>query len=305
VSARPVRDRSAVRVAGLVSVGVGVVVLALKSLAAWRTASLTLFSDALESVVNVVAAAIAAAAIHYGARPADDDHPFGHSKVEYFSAGIEGGLVVLAAVTIAFQAVQRFGSEPRLPELGLGLAVSGLATGLNLALALWLGKVGRRHTSPALEADALHVRSDVWTSVGAYVGFGIAWATRRWELDALVAMAVAVHILFAGLRAMKSSVGGLMDQGLPREQCEAIDAVVGREGPPVVEHHDLRTRRAGPDLFVEFHLVVAGRTTVQASHEVCDRLEAAIRELHPGAHVTIHVEPEEEARLVPPPDGGL
>jgi len=305
VSVDPVSDRRAVRAAGLISVAVGLAVLALKSYAAWRTQSLTLLSDALESVVNVVAAGIAAAAIHYASRPADANHPWGHAKIEYFSAATEGGLVALAAVTIAYQAVRRFGAEPLLPELGVGLTVSVVATAANLTLALWLGRIARRHRSPALAADALHVRSDVWTSAGAYVGFGVAWGTRRWELDALVAIAVAIHIFFAGLRAVRTSVSGLMDEGLPPNELDEISASIGREGEPVVEHHDLRTRRAGPDLFVEFHLVVTGRTTVQASHDVCDRLEASIRKLHPGAHVTIHVEPEAEAHSTPPPDGGL
>jgi cation diffusion facilitator family transporter len=290
--------RAPVRAASI-SVLLGVAVFGLKSLAAWRTSSLTLLSDALESVVNVVAAGIALGAIRFAARPADANHPFGHAKIEYFSAGIEGALVVLASVTIAWQAVTRFGSAPRIPELGLGLAVSALATIVNFGLSVYLERAGLRHRSPALLADALHVRSDVWTSVGAYLGFGVAWATQRWELDALVALAVAGHILGAGIRAMRGSFGGLMDEGLPGDEVAAIDRVVGAEPAPVIEHHDLRTRRAGSDLFVEFHLVVAGATPVRRAHDICDRLEAAIRELHPGARVTIHVEPEAEARLRP------
>jgi cation diffusion facilitator family transporter len=282
--------------AGVISVGVGAFVLALKVLAAVWTSSLILLSDALESVVNVVAAAIAAGAIRYGSRPADSNHPWGHSKIEYFSAGIEGTLVALAAVTIGWQAVVRFGAQPRLPQLGLGLALSGVATLANLGLSSYLSSVGRRHRSPALEADALHVRSDVWTSVAAYAGFAVAWTTGRWELDAIVALAVAGHILLTGLKAMRTSFGGLMDEGLPPAERAVIGALVAAEGPPVVEHHDLRARRTGADLFVEFHLVVEGATSVHAAHEICDRLETAVRELHPGAHVTIHVEPEGEAR---------
>ncbi|MBP1642970.1 MAG: cation diffusion facilitator family transporter [Acidobacteria bacterium] len=289
--------RSTPLAAGLISVGVGVFVLVLKILAAVWTSSLILLSDALESVVNVVAAAVAAGAIRYGSRPADSNHPWGHAKIEYFSAGIEGTLVTLAAVTIGWQAVIRFGQQPRLPELGLGLAVSFAATLANLGLSEYLARVGRRHRSPALEADALHVRSDVWTSVAAYVGFAIAWATGRWELDALVALAVAGHILGAGIKAMRTSFGGLMDEGLPPAERAEIGAMVAAEGPPVVEHHDLRARRTGADLFVELHLVVEGETPVIAAHAICDRLEAAIRELHPGARVTIHVEPEGEAQV--------
>jgi cation diffusion facilitator family transporter len=282
--------------AALVALAVGVVVLSLKLGAAALTGSLTLLSDALESVVNVVAAGVAALAVGIAARPADDNHPFGHAKVEYLSAGLEGGLVVVAAVTIAWQAIERFGREPKLPELGLGLAISGAATLANAALAVYLDRTGRRYRSPALRTDALHVQSDVWTSAGAYAGFGVAWATGIWELDALVALGVAGHILFTGFGALRSSVGGLMDEGLSSHEVAAIAAIAAAEGPPVLEHHDLRTRRAGAALFVELHLVVAGETTVDAAHAICDRIETAIRELHPAAQVTIHVEPEGEAR---------
>ena len=278
------------------ALAVGVLVLAGKLLAAWWTSSLALLSDALESVVNVAAAAMAAGTLRWAARPPDANHPFGHAKAEYLSAGFEGALVASAAVAIGFQAILRFGAEPHLPALGPGLAVSAAATGANLALALRLERVGRSTRSPALLADALHLRSDVWTSIGAYVGIGLAWWTRRWELDALVALAVAAHILVAGLRAIRSSLGGLLDEGLTRGEREAIEARIGAEGVPVIEHHDLRTRRAGPDLFVEFHLVVEGGTSVSAAHEICDRLETSLRDLHPGARVTIHVEPEGEAR---------
>jgi cation diffusion facilitator family transporter len=281
--------------AAAVSVLVGIAVLLLKLLAAWRTGSLTLLSDAVESVVNVVAATAALVAVRIAARPADENHPFGHAKVEYFSAGLEGSLVMLAAVTIAWQAVVNFGREPRIPELGVGLLLSGVATAANWMLAGYLERAARRQHSPALLADALHVRSDVWTSLGAYVGFAIAWATKLWVLDALVAFAVAGHILGAGLRAVRGSIGGLMDEGLPNGEREALAVLVAAEGPPVIEHHDLRARRAGAQVFVEFHLVVAGRTSVAVAHEICDRLEAAIQARYPRSRVTIHVEPEDEA----------
>jgi cation diffusion facilitator family transporter len=282
--------------AALWSILVGLLVLGLKLFAAWWTDSVALFSDALESTVNVAAAAVLWVALRVAARPADQNHPFGHAKAEHFSAGIEGTLVVVAAVAIAWRAVERFGAQPRLPELGLGLAVGAGATALNLALALYLERAGRRLRSPALLADALHVRSDVYTSLGVFAGFGLAWATGWWTLDALVALAVALHILWAGVRAMRESIGGLMDEGLAREELLAIEHVLAEEGPPVVEHHDLRTRKAGWRTFVELHLVVDGHTTVQASHTICDRLEARIESLVPDAAVTIHVEPEAEAK---------
>ncbi|MCB9377618.1 MAG: cation transporter [Holophagales bacterium] len=282
--------------AALWSILIGILVLGLKLFAAWWTDSLALFSDALESTVNVVAATVLWLALRYAARPADDKHPFGHAKAEHFSAGLEGALVVAAAIAIGWRAVERFGSAPKVPELGIGLALGVVATAINLALALYLERTGRRLRSPALLADALHVRSDVFTSLGVFAGFGLAWATGYWALDALVALAVAAHILWAGVRAMRESVGGLMDESLAREDLESIREILDGLGPPVLEYHDLRTRKAGWRTFVELHLVVEGATTVDASHRICDRVEAEIERRIPDAAVTIHVEPEAEAK---------
>lgn len=289
-------ERDAAPTAALRSIFVGVLVLGLKLFAAGYTASVALFSDALESTVNVVAASALWIALKVAARPADANHPFGHAKAEHFSAGLEGTLVVFAALAIGWRAVERFGATPRLPELGFGLALGVVATAINLALALYLERTGRRLRSPALLADALHVRSDVFTSLGVFAGFGLAWATGFWALDALVALGVALHILWAGLRAMRESVGGLMDEGLSREELEAIEEVLAAQGPPVLEHHDLRTRKAGWRTFVELHLVVDGATSVAESHRICDRIEEEIERRIPDAAVTIHVEPEDEAK---------
>lgn len=288
-------DQNSAQRAALASVLVGAAVLLLKLLAARVTGSVALLSDALESVVNVIAAAVLYLALRVSARPADHNHPYGHAKAEYFSAGFEGTLVVLAAATIAWQALARFGEAPHVPELGVGLAVSGVATLINVTLAFALERIGRRRRSPALLADAVHVRSDVYTSVALYGGFGIAWATGIWSLDALLALAMAVHILWAGVRAMRESIGGLMDEGLAAEELRMIEGILAREGPPVVEFHDLRTRRAGWRTFVELHLVVAGGTTVDGAHDICDRLETAIAREVADSEITIHVEPEREA----------
>jgi cation diffusion facilitator family transporter len=293
-------DRRAAELAALASVGVGVLVLALKLAAALRTGSVALLSDALESVVNVIAAGILFAALRVASRPADSNHPYGHAKAEHLSAGIEGTLVVAAAGTIAWRAIERFGHPPILPELGTGLTVSAVATGLNAALAAMLYHVGRRRRSPALLADGLHVRSDVVTSLAVYAGFGVAWATGIWELDALLALAVAAHILWIGLLAVRSSLAGLMDEALTSVELAEVEGLLRGEGPPVIEFHDLRTRRAGWRTFVELHLVVEGDTQVGTAHAICDRLESGIERLLPDAEVTIHVEPEAEAKKATP-----
>lgn len=282
--------------AGLISVAVGVVVLVLKVWAALLTGSLALLSDAAESIVNVVAAIIATASIRYAARPADENHPFGHGKVEYLSAGIEGALVVMAAFVVAFETFTRYGQTPKLPALGIGLGISIVATAANAALARFLTRSAKLHHSPALLADALHVRSDVVTSLGVYGGFAIAWATGFWALDAVLAIGVALHILLAGMRAVRHSVAGLLDEALPNAELRSIENRLAEEGPPVLEYHDLRTRRAAAQVFIEFHLVISRYALVYEAHAICDRIEADLQLLHPGARITIHVEPEGEAK---------
>ncbi len=278
--------------AARLSLLVGIFALLLKFWAALRTESLALLSDALESVVNVAAAAMLWVAVRFASRPADANHPYGHAKAEYLSAAIEGALVIGAAATIFWQALKRFGDVPRLPELGLGLAVALTATAANAGLAWWLHRKGSQLHSPALLADALHVRSDVLTSLSVFVGFGLAWLTSWWPLDALLAFGIAAHILLAGFEAVRSSVAGLMDESLGARELQRIVEVLDAEGDPVVEHHGLRTRRAGHGSFVEFHLVVDGKTRVEDAHAICDRLEQKIESVLPGAEVTIHVEPE-------------
>jgi cation diffusion facilitator family transporter len=279
------------------SVFVGFFALLLKFWAAFRTASLALLSDALESVVNVAAAGMLWVAVRVASRPADANHPYGHAKAEYLSAAVEGALVIGAAGTILWQALLRFGQPPRLPELGVGLGVAVVATLANAGLALWLHLQGKRLRSPALLADALHVRSDVLTSAAVFLGFGLAWLTGWWPLDAWLAIGVAVHILFAGIDTVRGSLAGLMDESLEPSELERIAEVLNSEGAPVVEHHGLRTRRAGQGSFVEFHLVVEGRTSVEEAHAICDRLERKIESVVPGAEVTIHLEPEGEAKM--------
>ncbi|AWN45911.1 cation-efflux pump [Methylobacterium terrae] len=282
--------------AALASAGVGLLVLALKFGAWWITGSLALYSDALESIINVVAAMTAFVALRVAAQPADQNHPYGHHKAEYFSAVIEGALVIVAAVVIlrdAYDAVQ----APKTLEAPLaGVAVNGLATVINLVWGVMLVRRGRDWRSPALVADGKHVLADVFTSGGVLIGLGLATATGWAILDPIIAAVVAVNILWSGGAMVRDSVSGLMDQAAPAEMVTQIRRLISEHGAGALEAHDVRTRHAGQVTFIDFHLVVPGEMTVAESHAICDRLEAAIEGAVPGAVVTIHVEPAEEAK---------
>ncbi|WP_234554919.1 cation diffusion facilitator family transporter [Thermus caliditerrae] len=270
-------------------------VLGLKALAYLLTGSVALLSDALESTVNVAAALMALFTIRFAQRPPDETHPFGHTKAEYFSAVLEGVLVVVAALLIAQEALPRLLNPKALQGLGPGLLVSLFASSLNGLLALHLIRQGQALRSPALTADGYHVLSDVLTSVGVLVGVGLAWLTGFWVLDPLLALVVAGNILLMGLRLVRQSVGGLMDEGLSGAEVEGIRRAIARvlQGR-ALEVHDLKTRRAGPRAFLEFHLVVPGSMSVEEAHRLCDELERALEGEFPGLSVTIHVEPESE-----------
>lgn len=272
-------------------------VLGLKALAYLLTGSVALLSDALESTVNVAAALLALFAIRFAQRPPDETHPFGHSKAEYFSAVLEGVLVVLAAFLIAKESIPRLLHPRPLGDLGPGLLVSLLASLINGLLAWYLLRQGRRLRSPALTADGYHVLSDVLTSVGVLAGVGLAWATGLWVLDPLLALLVAGNILLMGFRLVRQSVGGLMDEGLSPEEVGRIRKTIAEAlGGRALEVHDLKTRKAGNRAFLEFHLVVPGSMTVEEAHRLCDELERALEETFPGLAVTIHVEPESERK---------
>lgn len=276
------------------SILVALLVLALKLLAWWLTASVALLSDALESLVNVGGAGLAWMAIHYAKRPADAGHPFGHHKAEYFSAVIEGVMIIIAAFLIIEQSLHALiNLSDRAPDWGwAGLVVNGLALALNLIWARLLILRGRALSSPALQAGGSHLMSDVWTSVGVLGGLALAMLTGWVILDPLLALLVAVNILREGYQVVASSVNGLMDSAAPEEQRQCIEEIVQQHCEGALQVHGLRSRRAGPALFVEFHLVVAGDMTVQVSHAICDRLEDAIQARFPEAQVNIHVEPE-------------
>jgi cation diffusion facilitator family transporter len=282
----------AVKRLALWSIAVAFGVMALK-LAAWHvTGSVALLSDAMESTVNVIAALVAYFAISYAQKPADADHPFGHTKAEYFSAVIEGVLIVVAALLIVREAAGALASPvmPDAPALGLGINLAAAA--LNGTWAFLLIKAGREHRSPALVADGRHLWSDVVTSLGVFVGLVAALVTGYAILDPLLAIAVAINILWEGWKVIASSVNGLMDRAVEPADEAAIRKAIADNAGGSVNVHDLRTRVAGRMIFIDFHLVVPADMTVAVSHEICDRMEAALHTALPDSSIAIHVEPE-------------
>ncbi len=291
---RPQFDRTIATAA--YSIAVGVVVLGLKYLAYRLTGSVALYSDALESIINVAASIAALVALRISLHPADANHPFGHSKAEYFSAVIEGVLIVLAALAILREAYIAFQALKPLEAPGIGILVSVGASLLNGLWAMNLIRNARRWRSPALLADGKHLVTDVISSVGVLIGLGLAWLTGIAAIDPAVAALVAVNILWSGWGLVRDSVNGLMDEAAPLEIVNTVRSVITEHAGGALEAHDLRTRIAGSTTFVEFHLIVAGNLSVSDAHAICDRLEDAIRGAVDGAFVTIHVEPEGKAK---------
>ncbi len=284
------------KLAGIVSIAVAAAVLALKYLAYWVTGSVALYSDALESIVNLITALIALYAIHVADQPADHQHEFGHHKAEYFSAVLEGVLIVVASLLIFREAYDAFVRPRTLTEPMQGLLINGVATALNAGWSWFLLTWGRRQRSPALVGDGLHLLTDVATSIGVIVGLALATATGWQVLDPALAALVALNILWAGWRLVRQSVSGLMDEAVAAEVGRHIRDIISGNAEGAIEAHDVKTRTAGRVTFIEFHLVVPGKMTVATSHGICDRIEEALTKAVPGAQVLIHVEPEEEAK---------
>jgi len=278
------------------SVAIALAVLAMKLVAWWLTGSVALFADALESVVNVAAAIAALVAVHFAAQPADVNHPYGHDKAEYFSAVLEGALILVAAFIILHECWQVW-NAPRTPELSLmAFGVAMTATAVNAVWCRVLFKQGKRLRSPALLADARHLLADVVTSIGVLIGVALAMASGLLWLDPLLAALTAVNILVSGARLMRESVGGLMDEALSPELLARIRATVAAEAEGAIEAHDIRSRQAGRSTFIEFHLVVPGEMRVVEAHAICDRVEAALKAELGSAVITIHVEPDNKAK---------
>lgn len=269
-------------------------VMSLKMLAWWVTGSVALLSDGLESFVNVAAAFIAYFVIRYAQRPADHDHQFGHHKAEYMSAVVEGALIIVAAVLIISEAWDGL-LAPKLPDAPvLGLAINGLAAVINGVWAATLIRVGTAQYSPAMAADGQHIMSDVVTSAGVLIGLVLALATGYAILDPVLAILVAVNILWQGYKVIAHSVGGLMDRALEPDEEAAVREAIATHSVGALGVHDLKSRRAGAAAFIDFHLVVPADMSVEAAHAICDRLEDAIKGIIAGATLAIHVEPESE-----------
>ncbi|OWX99794.1 MULTISPECIES: cation diffusion facilitator family transporter [unclassified Thioclava] len=278
------------------SIVVGVIVLAIKTFAWWITGSVALFSDALESTVNVATAIAALIAIRVAARPADATHPYGHDKAEFFSAVLEGVMIIVAALLILREAYFGFLNPTPLDLPIEGLLVNSGATAINAVWAWILVSRGKVEKSPALIADGRHLFTDVVTSGGVAVGVLLATVSGWWILDPLMATGVAINILWSGWKIVKESLSGLMDEAVPQGTLETVREIIAKEADGALEAHDLRTRHAGSATFIDFHLVVPGETTVFNAHEICDRVEAALKENVPGAMITIHVEPEHKQK---------
>jgi cation diffusion facilitator family transporter len=288
--------RSKHLVIATISIGVALTVMGIKYIAFLMTGSVALFSDALESIVNVLTAVAALIAIRISSLPPDSGHPFGHHKAEYFSAILEGALIIVAALLIFREAYLAVLQPRLLTDTGAGLAVNALATAINAAWAWVLISRGRAWSSPALEGDGHHLVSDVITSIGVLIGLVLATVTGWAILDPLIAGVVALNILRIGYRLAVESMSALMDQAASPQIEARIKEAIRANAEGALQAHDIRTRTAGPQTFIEFHLVVPGEMTVEAAHEICDRLEDAIEEALENTDVVIHVEPDHKAK---------
>jgi cation diffusion facilitator family transporter len=278
------------------SIVIGCLVLGMKGAAWWITGSAALYSDALESIVNVAASVIALAALRFAAIPADANHTYGHDKAEFFAAVIEGVLIIIAALSIFSHAWETWQDPHQLALPGQGLLLNALATVLNGLWCVVLLRSGKRLRSPALTADGWHLLSDVVTSIGIAIGVGLVVLTGYLVLDPLLAAAAGVYVLWSGMAMIYLSVGGLMDAAPEPTVINRIREVVAESAVGAIEAHDLRMRHAGKLTFIEFHLVVPGTMTVAQSHAICDRVEEALRAEMPHLVITIHVEPEAKAK---------
>lgn len=273
------------------SVGAAVLTIVLKGAAWWITGSVSLLSDAMESFVNLAAALVALTMLSLAAKPPDEEHAYGYSKAEYFASGVEGLLILLAATLIAYAAIERLLAPQPIEMVGIGLVVSVVASLVNFATSRILRRAGLMHRSVALEADAKHLMTDVWTSAGIILGVAAVGLTGWWQLDPLIAIAVAVHILWTGVQLLRRSFSGLLDRAMPLVERQKILDVLDSYDEIGVRHHALLTREAAGRSFVTVHILVPGEWSVQRGHDLLEEIEARIRAAIPHACVLTHLEP--------------
>jgi cation diffusion facilitator family transporter len=287
----PPADRSFLTRFAWLSIGAAVLTIALKTIAYFLTGSVGLLSDALESLVNLAGALMALAMLTIAARPADEDHAYGHSKAEYFSSGVEGTLILIAAVSIIIAAAPRLITPRPLEQVGLGLGVSVAASIINLIAALILLRAGKQNNSITLQANAHHLLTDVWTSVGVLVGVGVVALTGWQRLDPIMAFIVAGNIIWSGIRIVRESALGLMDTALPPDEQETLKKILEPYVIKGIQYHALRTRQSGSRRFASFHVLVPDTWTVQHGHQLLESIEADIRRALPSITVFTHLEP--------------
>lgn len=288
-------DRSSLARYAWLSIGAAVITITLKIYTYLITDSVGLLSDALEAFVNLAGALMAFSMLTIAARPADEEHTYGHSKAEYFSSGVEGGLILLAAVGIIITAVPRLLSPQPLEQVGLGVAISTIATLINLAVALILLRVGKKYRSISLEANARHLMTDVWTTVGVLIGITLVSLTGWMRLDPVIALIVAANIIWSGVQLVRRSVQGLMDTALPDDEVNLVLEILDSHCQDGIQFHALRTRQSGIRRFVSFHVLVPGDWSVQQGHRILESIEADIRKKLDSVTVFTHIEPIEDS----------
>jgi cation diffusion facilitator family transporter len=276
------------------AISAAVLTILLKTGAYFLTDSVGLLSDAMESLVNLAGALMALAMLTIAARPADEEHSYGHTKAEYFSSGVEGTLILVAAVSIAVAAVPRLITPEPIEKVGLGMIVSVAASVINLSVALILLRAGRQYHSVALQANAHHLLTDVWTSVGVLIGVGLVALTGWLRLDPFMALLVAANILWSGVGIVRQSIAGLMDTAWPADEQKQLQAVLEPYLQDGVEYHALRTRQSGTRRFGSLHLLVPGDWTIQRGHDLAERIELDVQQTIPNATVIIHLEPNDD-----------
>ena len=274
----------------LLSVGAAIVTIALKSVAYFLTGSVGLLSDALESVVNLVGALMAFAMLKIAARPADENHTYGHAKAEYFSSGAEGALILIAAISIGYTGIDRLLNPKPVEQSGLGLIVSVVASLINLSVSLVLRKAGKRYNSITLTSDASHLMTDVWTSGGVLVGVGLVGLTKWQPLDSIVAILVALNIVYTGFKIIRQSIHGLMDVSIPAEDLTKIEEILAKYRKPEVQFHNLISRQSGATKFITVHVLVPGSWTVAQGHQLVTSIEDDIKMVIDSARVITHLE---------------